>query len=97
MTTHAPLFSKTKTSLFFLIWTISLFTFWLLVLTINVYSFILVGVVYELLWLPMLASLLIIPIWSFIRWRKENFNLRSFYFYSILGIILTALMIYFIS
>ena len=58
--------------------------FWCLSQIINVYSFALLGAIFEILWLPMLAALFFLPIISLVLWVKEKFNVRSLYLYSIL-------------
>jgi len=70
--------------------------FWILIRAIDVYKFALSGAIYEILWLPMLVSLFVLPVLSFIRWRKENFKFSSLYFFSILVMTSIALIIYFV-
>ncbi len=45
----------------------------------DVYHFILVGVLYEILWLPMIAMIFILPVLAFIFWRKDGFRIKSVY------------------
>jgi hypothetical protein len=59
---------------------------------INVYRFPVVGVIFEILWLPMLGIIFILPILSLIFWAKEKFNVRSYLLYSIL-IMVSAILI----
>ncbi|PTM08331.1 MAG: hypothetical protein DA407_08315 [Bacteroidetes bacterium] len=65
--------------------------FWCLGQLINVYYFTIIGVVFEILWFPMIALLIILPILSLIFFVKENLNLKSPYFYSFLIILSTIL------
>ena len=57
----------------------------------NVYDFAFSGAVYELLWLPMLASIFIIPLVSLVFYVNDKFNLRSLALYSFL--IMSALIL----
>ena len=57
----------------------------------NVYNFAFSGAVYELLWLPMLASIFIIPLVSLVFFVKDKFDLRSLSLYSFL--IMSALIL----
>jgi len=61
---------------------------WCLSHIINVYSFALLGAIFEILWLPMLAALFFLPIISLVLWVKEKFNIRSLYLYSILIVLI---------
>ncbi len=45
----------------------------------DVYHFALVGAMYEILWLPMIAMIFILPVLAFIFWRKDKFRFRSVY------------------
>ena len=63
----------------------------------NVYDFALVGAVYEILWLPMLASLVALPVLAFVFWVKERFSIKSVYPYLILLIITLFLMLIFLK
>jgi hypothetical protein len=82
---------KSKTSK--IVFTLSLLTsvFWFLGQLVNVYYSAIVGAIFEILWLPMIALLFILPILSLIYWVKEKFNLKSLYLYSLLIILATVL------
>ena len=41
---------------------------------INVYRFAIVGVIYEILWLPALGVLFIAPLVAIVLWKKEKFR-----------------------
>ena len=62
--------------------TIVVSLYWFLSLLINVYSYRVVGAVYELLWIGMVIGVFGMPVFSFIYWAKTKFDLRSLYFYS---------------
>lgn len=71
--------------------------FWWLGQVIDVYRFAIAGVIFEMLWLPMLGVIFVLPILSMIFWAKEKFNLRSFYLYSILISVSTILIMVFFN
>lgn len=84
-----------KITLSSIIFVVSIFVslFWWGSKLIDVYQFKLIGIVFEILWLPAIAALLIIPIISAVFWTKEKFILKSFYPYSILIVATTILAI----
>jgi len=57
---------------------------WWLAKGMNVYSNTIVGAIFELLWLPVLGMLFLLPIISLTLLIKEKINVRSLYIYSIL-------------
>jgi hypothetical protein len=69
--------------------------FWWLSQVTDLYHFVLVGAIYEILWFPSLLMLFFLPIISLIYWVKEKFNIRSFYLYSILIVVPTILFLVF--
>jgi hypothetical protein len=86
------MFKNSGTNKIILIVSIITTGLWGLGRIINVYRFAIVGVIFEILWLPLLGLIFVLPILSMILWAKERFNLRSFYFYSIL-ITVSAILI----
>ncbi len=67
-------------------------TFWYLEQLFNIYHVALVGTLYELLWLPFLCTLFVLPIVSMIFWVKEKFTIRSLHLYSLLIVVTTILL-----
>lgn len=61
--------------------------YWFIGKSIDVYRFAFTGAVFELLWLPMLASILLLPLLSILFLIKDKFNPRSLALYSILLLI----------
>jgi len=51
------------------------------------------GTLFEILWLPMLAALFILPVLSFILLVKNKFNPRSLYLYSFIVSLVGMLLI----
>jgi hypothetical protein len=88
-------FKNSRISKIFFLLSVLVFAFWCLGQIINVYRFAVVGAIFEILWLPMLAMLLVLPIMSFIFWVNEKFNLRSFYLFTILIVVMTVLLMVF--
>jgi len=56
---------------------------------INVYRFAILGAIFELLWLPVLGMLFLLPIISLVLLVKERVSLRSLYISSILIVLAT--------
>ena len=77
---------------------LSIAAYWISTLFIkNVYHFTLVGAVYEILWLHMLASLVAMPVLAFVLWAKEGFIIKSVYPFIILLIITLVLLLIFLK
>ncbi len=95
MKTNLATYNNPIISILILIMSILVSGFWWLGQVINVYRFALVGAIYEILWLPVLAMLFILPIISLILWVKGKFNLGSLYLYSILIVVATILFMIF--
>lgn len=84
MKEHLIPFKNTRTSKIVFILSIVASGYWWLVQGINVYSSAIVGAIFEIMWLPVLAMLFLLPIFSLIFLLKEKINVRSLYIYSIL-------------
>ena len=69
--------------------------FWCLGQVMNVYRFTLVGALYEILWLPALGVLCLLPIFSLLFLVKEKGSIKSFYIYSIIISVATILSMVF--
>jgi NADH:ubiquinone oxidoreductase subunit K len=67
--------------------------FWTATIFINPYDNKFVGIFFEILWLPMLAGFLLVPVLALIFWYHEKFNKRSLNMLTliIVGILLTIL------
>ncbi|MFD2920313.1 hypothetical protein ACFS6H_11365 [Terrimonas rubra] len=73
---------RTSRILFLLITGATLFAF--LCKSVDVYSFAPMGAIFELLWLPTLAALFIVPFIALKFWFDERFKLLSFNLFTIL-------------
>ena len=60
----------------------------------NVYTYKLTGALFEILWLPFMLLLLVLPVVSVVYWVKEQFNFKSLFFYSFLIILVTFLLLF---
>ena len=67
--------------------------FWYLGQTINVYRYAWLGALFEILSLPMLAGLFILPVFSFVLLVKNKFNPRALYLYSFIISLVSMLLI----
>jgi hypothetical protein len=77
-------FKNSRTSKIVFILSILASGFWWLAKGINVYRFAIVGAIYELLWIPVLGMLFLLPIISLFLLVKERVHLRSLFIYSML-------------
>ncbi len=68
--------------------------FWCLVQFVDVYHFAVSGALFEMLWLPMIASLFILPVFSLVFLVKEKFSPKSLYLYSLLVILAAAVVLF---
>ena len=53
--------------------------FWFFAITYNVYEYKVIGAFFEVLWLPMLGLLIVLPITSIVYLKKGKWNLKSLY------------------
>ncbi len=74
---------KNKNTLSKIVFCLSVFVtaFWILSQLIDVYKIVLVGALFEILWLPMLALLFCLPLISIYHFIKEKYNFKSLYFF----------------
>jgi hypothetical protein len=84
MTDHLTPFKNSKTSKIVFVLSIVVSGFWWLTKGINVYSYAIVGAIFEILWLPFIAMLFFLPIFSLFLLVKERVNVKSIHIYSIL-------------
>lgn len=77
--------------------TVFLALFWMVAKQSDIYHYALVGAIFEILWLPMLLALAILPGLSFYFWRLEQWRFSSLYPYCFLVNVLTILFLVFYS
>ena len=73
--------------------TITVSLYWFLPLLINVYRFPLIGAIYEILWIFMIVALFALPVLTLISWAKIKFDFRSLYFYSLIILAISILLL----
>jgi hypothetical protein len=73
---------------------ISMLIYWLLCNTIDVYKYTILGVFYEILWLPMLAMLFVLPMIN--TYSMLNIKNRLIHYFSLLINIITLLIVFLI-
>ncbi|WP_276359985.1 hypothetical protein [Daejeonella sp. H1SJ63] len=61
--------------------------YWFIGKNTDVYHFAITGAIFELLWLPMLVLILLLPLLSILFLIQDKFNFRSMALYSILLLI----------
>ena len=71
--------------------------FWFFAITYNVYEYKVIGAFFEVLWLPMLGLLIVLPIISIVYLKKGKWNLKSLYSICFIVNLLALLFIIFRS
>jgi len=95
MKDHSTPFKITQTSKMVFLLSLIASGYWWLATGINVYSNAIVGAIFEILWLPVLGMLFLLPIISLVLLVKERVDVRSLYIYSIfIGITTIYFMIF---
>lgn len=93
MSNTSTAFKISKTSKVIFGLSIFVFVFWTLAGFINIYDIIIAGAIFEFLWFPVMALMLLLPILSIYFLIKEGFNFRSLYVYTLIIIGLTFLVL----
>lgn len=88
-------FKNSRTGKIFFILSVIVSGYWWIGQVINVYNSALTGAIFEILWLPFLLILFVLPIISLILLVKEKFDVRSFNIYSIIISVITILFMIF--
>lgn len=92
MKTKFTLFKNSGTAKIVLLISLSVTGYWWLGRFIDYYRFALVGAIYELLWLPSLALLFVLPVVAIAAMVKEKFTTLLPFIISILLCVITILM-----
>ena len=71
--------------------------YWMGSLYIDVYKIGIVGVLYEILWLPMLVLLFGIPLFCIIHWVRNKFSFKTVYPYIILFTVAVMYLLNFLT
>lgn len=72
-------------------------TFCIVSQNVNVYQYAIVGAIFEFLWLPIMATLILIPFASFYYWYKDTFKVTSQFLYLLLLYVLSILAFYILT
>ncbi len=64
---------------------------------VNVYHFAFTGAIFEMLWLPLISLIFILPALSLFFWVADKFKLKSLYLYSFLISVITILGLIFLT
>lgn len=91
------LFKNTITDKIIFVLTIPVCAYWWWSGSVNVYDSGIGGALFEILWLPMVASIFVLPAASLILLIRENFNTKSLHLYALLISFATLLRIFFFS
>lgn len=83
------------TDLIILLLSVFVFLFWMVSQSINVYSYVVIGAIYELLALPILALGIILPFVIMYRIIKRSFKTLVFPILSLVFLLMTFLVLYF--
>lgn len=97
MVESSTVFLNLRTGRIILILSMANALYWGLGKSINVYSSPVLGAIFEILWLPALIGLFILPILSIIFWIKEKFDFKSLNLYSAVITIVTIIVTIFSS
>lgn len=85
--------NKSKAPKVVLILSVLTSVFWCLVQLVDVYYFAVSGAIFEIMWLPMIALIIALPILSLFFLAKQKFSLKSLHLYSFLLLLATILLI----
>jgi hypothetical protein len=97
MTKEISPFKNSKRSKIIFLLSLLVSIIWVLGKTINIYQLAIIGAIFELMWLPVLALTPILLIGSIIFWIKDKLNFKSLNLYSFLVILITILFTIFIK
>ena len=85
-------FSSKKISILVFVLSVLVTLFWMLGNLFDVYQFAIVGVLFEITWLPVVAMTFILPVVALFLFVKDKFHLKSLNLYSFVMVVATALV-----
>jgi hypothetical protein len=94
MSTDSPVFQETSTDRIILLLSVFVAVFWNIGRITDVYRLAVVGALFEIFWLPLIAMLFLLPAIALFFLIKEKFSFRSLHLYSILIQALTLLSVF---
>lgn len=92
--------NKNESKSFFIILLLIYFaamTTWLIGQNIDVYRYAVVGGIFEVLWLPTILTIILMPFASFYLWIRDKFKKTSKFLYLSLGSILSIFILYYLT
>ena len=92
MATPINSLSNKKASIVVFVLSLIVTLFWLLGNLFDVYQFAVTGALFEILWLPVLALMFILPIIALILFIKDKYSFKSLNLYSLLLVVGTAMV-----
>ena len=95
MPQHTAVIKNTNRNKIIFFFSLFMLLYWITGHVLNIYRFAVAGAIFELLWLPMLLSLIILPALAFIFWVKEKFVISSLNLHTIIIGITTILILVF--
>ena len=93
MTSAATPFSNKKINVFIFTLSVIVSLFWIFGNLFDVYQFAIVGVLFEIAWLPVLALTFILPMVALFLFVKDKFHLKSLNLYSFVLVVTTAIIL----
>ena len=87
MKTIIDFLNRKRISRIFLLCSFIVCLFWIIAYTVNIYAFAITGAVYEILWLPMLLFIFLVPVVAVFMWVMQKFSFRSHYLYALLLVV----------
>lgn len=70
---------------------------WIIGQNINVYRYAVVGALFEILWLPMLLTIAVMPFAALYFWYKDQFKTTSKFLYLLLFCVCSVAVLYFLT
>jgi len=94
MSTIAPSSQHNKTGKILFILSLACSAFWITSNYVNIYRYAMVGAIFEMLWLPMLALIFLLPLLCLIFMIKEKKYFQSYYLFTLILIGITMLILF---
>ncbi|MEZ4685923.1 MAG: hypothetical protein R3B47_07595 [Bacteroidia bacterium] len=85
---------QSKTSKVIFILSLLTAAYWILAQYVDVYRYSIIGVIFEMAWLIMIAGLFVLPLVSLVLLIKEKFSLKSLYLYALLLLLVAGLVMF---
>ncbi|MCY1531491.1 hypothetical protein D9M68_667190 [compost metagenome] len=70
---------------------------WIVGQNINVYRYAVIGAIFEMLWLPIMISIILIPFIALYFWYKDKFIATSKFLYFLVWVILSGAILFILT